>query len=93
MSLSTYIEYRFLASGLIQASSLFELLAPLYPGGFLLIASVSNIGKNIGWLATSATRASMNRGLTKEDNLGDVTAKSGYPTKSKSIEHRQLRLD
>ncbi|KAL3900891.1 MAG: hypothetical protein SGCHY_001010 [Lobulomycetales sp.] len=70
-------QFRFLSAGLIQASSFIELLAPLYPHLFLLIASVSNIGKNVGWIASSATRASMNRGLTRGDNLGDVTAKSG----------------
>ncbi|KAJ3227981.1 hypothetical protein HK099_007850 [Clydaea vesicula] len=46
-------------------------------GSAIGLASISNIGKNIGWLATSATRVSMNRGVTREDNLGDVTAKSG----------------
>lgn len=41
------------------------------------MASVANIGKNIGWLASAATRAAMHKGFTKVDNLGDVTAKSG----------------
>ncbi|KAJ3396674.1 hypothetical protein HDU92_002300 [Lobulomyces angularis] len=70
-------QYRFLANFLIQFSSFIELLTPLFPKFFILLASISNIGKNIGWLATSATRVSMNRGVTREDNLGDVTAKSG----------------
>jgi hypothetical protein len=41
------------------------------------MASVANIGKNIGWLSSAATRAAMHKGFTKVDNLGDVTAKSG----------------
>ena len=41
------------------------------------MASIANIGKNIGWLASAATRAAMHKGFTKADNLGDVTAKSG----------------
>ncbi len=69
--------FRFWANLLIQFSNFLELLTPLYPGMFLALASISNIGKNIGWLATSATRAAMNHSLTREDNLGDVTAKSG----------------
>ncbi|KAJ3055606.1 hypothetical protein HK097_010030 [Rhizophlyctis rosea] len=69
--------YRFLAALLIQASTLIELLTPLIPHLFVPMASLSNIGKNIGWLASSATKASMHKGFLKEDNLGDVTAKAG----------------
>ncbi|KAI8849178.1 vitamin B6 photo-protection and homoeostasis-domain-containing protein [Chytridium lagenaria] len=69
--------YRFLAAGSIQAATLAELLTPLVPQFFLPMASLSNVGKNIGWLAASATKASMHKGFAKEDNLGDITAKSG----------------
>ncbi|KAJ3080999.1 hypothetical protein HDU99_006842, partial [Rhizoclosmatium hyalinum] len=47
------------------------------PHLFVPIASISNIGKNIGWLASSASRAAIHKGFTLQDNLGDVTAKSG----------------
>lgn len=69
--------YRFLASCALQAACLMELLTVLAPGAFLLLASVSNIGKNIAWLALSGTRAQMNQSLCLRDNLGDVTAKAG----------------
>ncbi|KAL2919735.1 hypothetical protein HK105_200650 [Polyrhizophydium stewartii] len=69
--------YRFLANLCIQASNLMELLTPMVPHLFLPMASLSNIGKNIGFLAASATRASMHRGFTRTDNLGDITAKAG----------------
>ena len=69
--------HRFMASLCIQASNLMELITPLVPSLFLPIASLSNIVKNIGWLAASATRASMHKGFTKTDNLGDITAKAG----------------
>ncbi|KAJ3018398.1 UNVERIFIED_CONTAM: hypothetical protein HDU68_011173 [Siphonaria sp. JEL0065] len=69
--------FRFLSAALIQISTLLELLTPLLPHLFVPIASVSNIGKNIGWLASSASRASIHRGFTLTDNLGDVTAKAG----------------
>jgi hypothetical protein len=52
-------------------------LTPFFPAYFLLLASVSNIGKNIGWLASSATRAAMHKSFTKFDHLGDITAKAG----------------
>ncbi|KAJ3298486.1 hypothetical protein HDU79_010222 [Rhizoclosmatium sp. JEL0117] len=69
--------FRFLSAALIQFSSLLELLTPLMPHLFVPIASISNIGKNIGWLASSASRAAIHKGFTLQDNLGDVTAKSG----------------
>ncbi|KAI9095854.1 vitamin B6 photo-protection and homoeostasis-domain-containing protein [Phlyctochytrium arcticum] len=69
--------YRFLAAAAIQVATVAELLTPLVPHLFIPMASLSNICKNIGWLAASATRASMHKGFSKEDNLGDVTAKAG----------------
>ncbi|KAJ3108651.1 hypothetical protein HDU97_000507 [Phlyctochytrium planicorne] len=69
--------YRFLAALSIQAATLAELLTPLVPQLFLPMASLSNVGKNVGWLAASATKASMHKGFARGDNLGDITAKSG----------------
>ncbi|KAI8361034.1 vitamin B6 photo-protection and homoeostasis-domain-containing protein [Mortierella sp. GBAus27b] len=72
--------FRFQATVAMQGANILELLAPLWPGSFLLIASISNIGKNMAWLASSATRAQMNKTFTLRDNLGDVTGKSGSQT-------------
>ncbi|KAI8817291.1 vitamin B6 photo-protection and homoeostasis-domain-containing protein [Fimicolochytrium jonesii] len=69
--------YRFLAAVSIQLATIAELLTPLVPHLFIPLAGLSNICKNIGWLAASATKASMHKGFTREDNLGDVTAKAG----------------
>ncbi|RKO92823.1 vitamin B6 photo-protection and homoeostasis-domain-containing protein [Blyttiomyces helicus] len=69
--------YRMIAALSIQAATIAELLTPFVPHLFLPMASLSNAGKNIGWLASSATRASMSKGFAKEDNLGDITAKAG----------------
>lgn len=44
---------------------------------FVPLASVSNIAKNVSWLATGATRAAINKTFAIKDNLGDLTAKSG----------------
>lgn len=52
-----------------------QVLTPAVPHLFLLLASVSNIGKNISWLASSATRAQMHNSFALRGNLGDITAK------------------
>ena len=69
--------YRFQASLAFQAATLSEIMLPLVPGMFLLLASVSNIAKNISWLAMSGCRAQMHQSLCRKDSLGDLTAKAG----------------
>ncbi|KAG9300399.1 hypothetical protein G9A89_010023 [Geosiphon pyriformis] len=69
--------HRFQATVAMQLASILELITPLWPHMFLLIASISNIGKNIAWLASSATRAQMHRTFALRNNLGDITGKSG----------------
>ncbi|CAO3571691.1 unnamed protein product [Mortierella alpina] len=72
--------FRFQATVAMQGANVLELLTPLWPGSFLVIASISNIGKNMAWLASSATRAQMNKTFALRDNLGDITGKSGSQT-------------
>ena len=72
--------HRFLSGVALQAATAVELMTPLLPGYFLLLASVANIGKNVAWLAASATRAQLHQALALQENLGDVTAKSGSQT-------------
>ncbi|KAG0266369.1 hypothetical protein BG011_002489 [Mortierella polycephala] len=72
--------FRFQATVAMQGANVLELLTPLWPGSFLIIASISNIGKNMAWLASSATRAQMNKTFALRDNLGDITGKSGSQT-------------
>ncbi|KAI9595912.1 vitamin B6 photo-protection and homoeostasis-domain-containing protein [Syncephalis fuscata] len=69
--------HRMRAAVLMQLAGAIEIVSPLWPGGFLAIASISNIGKNVAWLAAGATRTQMQQTLACHDNLGDVTAKSG----------------
>jgi len=73
--------WRMLSSVSMDASTLLEILspkvAPLFPGSFLLIAGVANIGKNISYLSASASRASIHNNLARDSNLADVTAKAG----------------
>ena len=72
--------HRFFSGVALQAATAVELMTPLLPGYFLLLASVANIGKNVAWLAASATRAQLHQALALQENLGDVTAKSGSQT-------------
>jgi hypothetical protein len=69
--------YRLLAALLVQGACAAELCTPLAPHLFLPLAAASNVAKNVGWLAASATKAAMHRGMALRDNLGDVTAKAG----------------
>lgn len=69
--------WRMAAALALEASALVELLTPLAPAYFLLIASVANIGKNISFLAASASRAAIHKSFAVSENLADVTAKTG----------------
>ena len=69
--------YRMLAAVSMELASFIELLLPLAPQYFLLGASISNIGKNIAFLASSASRAAIHKSFAKHNNLADITAKSG----------------
>jgi hypothetical protein len=68
--------WRMVAAVAMDMSAFLELLSPLFPGYFLIVASVANAGKNISFIATSATRAAINRSFAVHENLGDVTAKA-----------------
>eukprot|EP00968_Pinguiococcus_pyrenoidosus_P011680 scaffold964_cov261-Pinguiococcus_pyrenoidosus.AAC.6 len=72
--------YRMLAALLLDASTFLELSATLMPQYFLPIASVANCGKNISFLAASASRAAIHQSFATKDNLADVTAKTGSQT-------------
>ncbi|CBN75993.1 conserved unknown protein [Ectocarpus siliculosus] len=72
--------WRVVAAVSLDASMVLELLSPLAPAYFLPIASVANIGKNVSFLAASASRAAIHNVLSLKGNLADVTAKSGAQT-------------
>jgi hypothetical protein len=61
----------------MDASSFIELLTPLFPHLFLPLASIANVGKNISFLAASASRAAAHRAFATHENLADITAKVG----------------
>jgi hypothetical protein len=69
--------WRFLASVSLEVSNAIELLTPLVPSLFLPLASIANVGKNISFLAASASRAAIHKTFAISENLADITAKTG----------------
>lgn len=70
-------KWRFIAVMAMECASFIELLTPLAPSYFLLLGSTANIGKNISFLAASASRAAIHKSFAVQENLADVTAKTG----------------
>lgn len=69
--------WRLLAATSLELSCFIEMMTPLFPQYFLPIASFANIGKNISFLASSASRAAIHVSFAKSHNLADITAKAG----------------
>ena len=70
--------WRMVAATALDGATLLEILSPLCHSSLVLpIASIANIGKNIGFLTASASRASLHQSLAVSGNLGDVTVKAG----------------
>jgi len=69
--------WRLVSTIAMDASSFIELLTPLVPHYFLPMAAVANVGKNISFLAASASRAAIHKSFAVHENLADVTAKTG----------------
>ena len=53
-----------------------EITALLKPQWFLLIASLANVGKNICFILSSVSRASINLSFAKANNIADIQGKS-----------------
>lgn len=77
--------WRLISSVALDASSFLELVSPLAPTLFIPIAAAANVGKNISWLAASASRAAIHNSFAKCDNLADVTAKAGSQSIAASL--------
>ncbi|KAJ1658361.1 hypothetical protein IWQ61_002387 [Dispira simplex] len=69
--------YKFWSGATMQMATFLEIMTPLFPGWFLVWSSMSNIAKNVSWLATSASRAHIHQSFVTSNNLGDITAKAG----------------
>lgn len=70
--------WRMVAAMALDGATLIEILSPLFPSVLILpVASIANVGKNIGFLTASASRASLHQSVAITGNLGDITAKAG----------------
>lgn len=84
--------YRFVAAGVLQAATLLEVLTPMVPGAFLPLASLSNIGKNIAWIATSASRAQLHLQLLQGAPVRTPVAPSASQSSSSSLSSSSIGL-
>ena len=77
--------WRMWAALSLDAAALLEITSPLLLATtasssswiVLAVASVANTAKNIGFLTASASRAALHQALATNNNLADVTAKTG----------------
>ncbi|XP_060970865.1 protein root UVB sensitive 4 [Cannabis sativa] len=71
---------RFSTSVLFTLGIGVELLTPLFPKYFLLLASIANIAKQISLACVLATGSAVHRSFALADNLGEFSAKSQIQT-------------
>jgi Vitamin B6 photo-protection and homoeostasis len=69
-------KWRFMAQVALNIAIYIDILTLKYPHHFLLLASIANAGKNICFLLSSASRASINVRFAKINNIGDISGKS-----------------
>lgn len=61
---------------LMNLSIIIEMATLRFPGAFIYLASLANVGKNITFLWASATRANINLRFAKKNNIGDIAGKT-----------------
>ncbi|KAH6806507.1 root UVB sensitive protein of unknown function [Perilla frutescens var. frutescens] len=71
---------RFSTSILFSMSIGVELLTPVFPTYFLLLATIANIAKQISLACYLSTGTAVHRSFAIADNLGEVSAKSQIQT-------------
>ncbi|KAI3462785.1 hypothetical protein Pfo_019448 [Paulownia fortunei] len=71
---------RFSTSVLFSLSIGVELLTPVFPKYFLLLATVANIAKQISLACYLATGSAVHRSFAIADNLGEISAKAQIQT-------------
>ena len=69
-------QFRFLSGFVLKMAMLVELMTPLFPRMFLVLAALCTAAKNVSWMACSASRAPLLKLLGKGNNLGDLTGKA-----------------
>ncbi|KAL2603170.1 hypothetical protein R1flu_017177 [Riccia fluitans] len=71
---------RFSTSVLFSLSLGLEILTPYFPGYFLFLATVANVGKSIALAAYLATSSAIHKSFAIGDNLADIAAKGQVQT-------------
>jgi hypothetical protein len=69
-------KWRFMSLLSLNLALWMDTLALAFPHHFLAIASISNVGKNISFMLSSASRASINLSFCKTNNMADIQGKS-----------------
>eukprot|EP00808_Paulinella_micropora_P009414 g67056.t1 len=77
--------WRFRSAVALDLAVALEILTPLVPGLFLPLAATANVGKNVAWISSSASRAGIHRSMMRHENLSDITAKAGSQTIAASL--------
>lgn len=68
--------FRFTSSVVYDLSAAVEICTPLFPGQFLLLATLANVGKSIGITTANVCRAPIQRSFALGENLADITART-----------------
>lgn len=69
-------KFRFMSIFTLNVALWVEIMTLAFPKYFLLIASLANCGKNICFMLSSASRASINLRFSKQNNLADIQGKA-----------------
>lgn len=69
-------KWRFLAMLAMNVAIIIEMVTLKFPGAFIYLASLANIGKNVTFLCASATRANINLRFARRNNIGDIASKA-----------------
>ena len=69
-------KWRFMCMVLMNISIIVEMITLRFPYLFIYLASLANVGKNVTFLCSAATRASINLRFAKRNNIGDIAGKA-----------------
>ena len=72
--------WRVIAAVSLDGSVVLQSITPIFPTMFLPLAALANMGMNVSWLASSASRAGIHLSFAQASKLADITAKSGSQT-------------
>jgi hypothetical protein len=69
-------KWRYMSILVLNLAFWVEITALAFPAYFLAIASLANVGKNICFMLSSASRASINLRFAKNNNIADIQGKA-----------------